>query len=80
MNPSEKLPEKKSSPQKSGLKNYVKYSGIAFQMAGILLVGVFGGRKLDQYLQQDFPLFTLTLTGIAFVGAFYILYKQATSK
>ena len=46
----------------SNLNDYAKYSTIAFQMIAIILVGVFGGIKLDQIVRLEFPVFTVVLT------------------
>jgi hypothetical protein len=46
----------KSNTQKSKPStpsNYAKYTGIAFQMIAIILVGVFGGIKPLKILQQQ---------------------------
>ena len=48
--------------QNSSFKNYAKYSSIAFQMLFIILIGVFGGMKLDEYLNWDFPVFTVVFS------------------
>lgn len=40
-----------------------KYSGLAFQMIAIILLVLFAGMKLDQFLKNEFPLFTI-------IGAF----------
>ncbi|MBW8050323.1 MAG: AtpZ/AtpI family protein [Cytophagales bacterium] len=44
----------------------MKYSGLAFQMLAVILVGLYGGIKLDKYLELQFPAFTLvfTLSGV----------------
>ncbi len=55
-----KTEKPKSNP--SQLNNYARYSGLAFQMIGIILVGVFGGIKLDEIVKWEFPVFTLVLT------------------
>ncbi len=55
----EKTPKKKIA---QGLSNYAKYSGLAFQMIAFILIGVFGGIKLDKWLKLDFPVFTLVLS------------------
>ncbi len=47
--------------------NYLKYSGLAFQMIGIIGIFTFGGLWLDKKLSWKFPIFTilLTITGVA---------------
>ena len=70
---SQKSNQKK--PQKQ-LNNYVRYSSLAFQMLGIILVGVFGGMKLDQLISWDFPVFTVVLSILAVFGSLYFAVKD----
>jgi hypothetical protein len=60
--------------------NYAKYSGIAFQMLGTIGLGVYGGLKLDQWLQNKFPLWTLVLSLTSVGGSLYLLIKQVKSE
>ena len=48
------------------VNNYAKYSGLAFEMLGIIILGVWGGIKLDALIDTK-PLFTvlLSLGGVA---------------
>jgi F0F1-type ATP synthase assembly protein I len=55
------------NPVKKG-NNYLKYSGMAFQMVGTMLVGIFIGRWLDQKLATPQPYFT-ALFALVFTGA-----------
>lgn len=60
---------------KSSLREYAKYSTIAFQMLVIILLGVYGGMKLDEWVNgMDFPLFTLigALVGVS-LGIYYAI-------
>ena len=52
----------KEKQKKNYLNNYAKYSSIAFQMLAIILIGVWGGYKLDEWLDLKFPIFTVTLS------------------
>jgi amino acid permease len=56
---------------KKQLISIVKYSGLAFQMIAIILVVLFAAFKLDEYLENDFPLFTIIG---AFVGVLLSLF------
>ena len=62
-------------PQKQ-LNSYVRYSSLAFQMLAIILVGVFGGMKLDQIISWDFPVFTVVLSISAVFGAIFFAVKD----
>lgn len=71
------LPKKDNLKKpKEYLRNYSKYSGIAFQMIAIILLGTWGGMKLDEYLNTPFPVFTLILVLISVALAIYSVVKN----
>ena len=55
----------------SPLKFYAKYSSLGLQMIVIILVGAFGGKALDTWLNLNFPVFTLVLTLVSVAGAVF---------
>ena len=62
---------------KSPINNsYLKYSGMAIQMAAIITLGVFGGKKLDQFFNLKQPVFTLVLSLFAVFVAIYVSTKD----
>jgi F0F1-type ATP synthase assembly protein I len=63
--------DKSSSNNKKQLTGVIKYSGLAFQMIVVILLVLYGGMKLDQYLEREFPLFTILG---AILGVFLSLY------
>ncbi|HIA11090.1 MAG TPA: AtpZ/AtpI family protein [Flavobacteriales bacterium] len=65
---------------KSPLNSYAKYSALGFQMAGIIFLCLFGGIKLDEFLELGNPIFTvvLTLAGLGF--ALYFMFSQILKK
>ncbi|MDQ2179345.1 AtpZ/AtpI family protein [Marinifilum sp. D714] len=67
--------KRKNNPEKDKkrkqLSGVIKYSGLAFQMIVVILVVLYGGMKLDEYLQKEFPLFTVIG---AFLGVILSLY------
>ena len=65
-------PKSKQSP----VNSYARYSGLAFQMIAIILVGVFGGIKLDEIVKWEFPVFTLILTLVAVIMSMYYAVKD----
>jgi hypothetical protein len=65
-----------SNKPKKFLDNYVHYSGIGFQMLIIILIGVFGGIKLDQWLNLNFPAFTVILSLLSVAFAIYYAVKD----
>jgi F0F1-type ATP synthase assembly protein I len=66
-------PEKTKEPKKQ-LNDYARYSGMAIQMIAIILLGVLGGIKLDEFLSIKFPIFTLVLTLLSvFLAMFFVI-------
>jgi F0F1-type ATP synthase assembly protein I len=63
-----------------GLSNYARYSGLAFQMVAIILIGVFGGIKLDKWLSLKFPVFTVILSLFGIGIALYTGIKDFLKK
>ena len=68
--------QKKPKSNPSQLNNYARYSGLAFQMIAIILVGVFGGIKLDEIVKWEFPVFTLVLTLLSVILSMYYAVKD----
>jgi len=71
---------KNKDQRKNSLNSYVKYSNIAIQMLVIILLGVFGGFKLDQWLELKFPVFTVILSLLSVVLAIYLVTKDLLKK
>jgi len=65
-----------SEKKKKSLDNYTRYSSIAFQMLIIILIGVFGGIKLDQWLKLTVPVFTIVLSILAVILSIYTVTKD----
>lgn len=65
------MPEKNSN-LKNNLNNYAKFSGVAFEMLGIIVLGVWGGIKLDSLLGTK-PLFIVVLSLGAVAAAMYLI-------
>lgn len=61
----------KENTKKKQFTGVLKYSGLAFQMIVIILLVLYAGLKLDEYLQKEFPLFTIIG---AFLGVLLSLY------
>ncbi len=61
---------------KNRLKDYVKYSNIGIQMMLIIVLGTFGGFKLDEYLNWGFPLFVILFSLLSVAIAIYIGIKD----
>ena len=76
-------PQEKKSPLRptnKPQKNSLQYTGMAIQMLVPIIVGFFAGMKLDTYLKNKLPIFTLILglTGVA--GGIYLAIKDFIKK
>jgi ATP synthase protein I len=72
--------QKKPNLPKKQLNTYAKYSGMAVQMAAIIVGGVLGGIQLDKWLVLEFPIFTLVLTLLSVFLAMYYFIKDLIKK
>ena len=57
------------------LREYAQYSALGFQMMVIILLGLYGGMKLDEWVSGiNFPLFTLlgVILGVV-LGIYYAI-------
>ncbi|MBL4587406.1 MAG: AtpZ/AtpI family protein [Flavobacteriales bacterium] len=55
---------------------FLKYSGMAAQMAAIIVGGALGGIKLDEYLGNQTPYFTGGLTILSVILAMFFAIKD----
>ena len=69
----------KNDNLKNNLNNYAKYSGVAFEMLGIIFLGVWGGIKLDTILDTK-PLLTLVLSLGSVAAAMYLIIIKTKEK
>ena len=77
----EKNSHKVSSPKqnrktKNKLNNWAKYSGLSVQLVVTILLGFFGGLKLDEFLQWKFPLFTIVFSLLAIFMSLWLFIKD----
>ena len=63
--------ERKKLVDHKAAKNYMKYSGMAFQMVAYILVGILLGKQLDKYFETERPYLT-ALCSILFLTAYFI--------
>lgn len=75
---SKELPKKQPSPsdEKSQRNNYMKYSGMAFQMGIIILIGTLIGQKLDARYQTEKPYITIVFALLSIFAALFITLKD----
>lgn len=87
VNNQEKLPQqpykhkkntdsKQSKSKKSNSMDILKYSGMAFQMGAVLLIGTLIGQYLDEKYATERPYFMLLCVLIAIIAAFYLALKD----
>lgn len=72
-------PDKKSRQTNSN--SALKYSGMAFQILAAILLGFWGGMKLDEFLGlKKVPVFTLVLGLLGVVAGIYLSIKDFLKK
>lgn len=76
-NPEDSKEQKSKKPfiSPESARAFAKYSGMAFQMGAIVVVGVLGGQRLDKWLETD-RVFTLICSLLAVFLAIYIPLKD----
>lgn len=67
-----------AEPPRKPQVDYLRYSGLAFQLLVLILAGAWLGDWLDERMQTSQPFFTavLSLTGV--VAGMYQLYRDLT--
>ena len=73
---------KKSSSQnkldkgKRALRDYARYSNLAFKLIAVILAAFFIGWQIDKWINIGFPLFALLLSTGGLVVTIYLLIKD----
>jgi len=67
------------SKKKKKIDGYLKYSGFAFQMAGVILGSIFLGKWIDSKMDNDTPYITILLIIVLFSAYLYKLTKELTN-
>ncbi len=70
MNP---LPKKPSEP--SSYQSAFKYSGLGAQLLVFILIGFWGGRKIDNWASFSIPYFTILLGITGVFGGLWVLLR-----
>jgi len=67
----------KLNPKKISQPNdFAKYSGLAFELLGILVVGIGAGYALDNYFETSVPFITIIFSLLSLIGMImYLLQK-----
>ncbi len=74
------MKKKSQSPDDNPLRTYARYSSLAFQMLAIILIGVWGGRSLDKWLELKIPVFTMVLSVVSVSLSIYYAVKDFIRK
>lgn len=69
-------PSGKPSADKSSGVNYLKYSGMAFQLAAAIFLGTMIGKYIDGKLNLEKPYFTLLLALLGVIAGLYVALKD----
>lgn len=73
------MPLQKENKDFKNLNNYARYSGLAFEMLGIIALGTWGGVKLDTLLDIS-PLFTIVLSLGSVAVSMYMVIKKTNQE
>ncbi|MFA5814793.1 MAG: AtpZ/AtpI family protein [Bacteroidales bacterium] len=73
--------KKSSSPnkldkEKRMLRDYARYSNLAFKLIAVILAAFFIGWQIDKWINIGFPLFTLLLSIGGLIITIYLLIKD----
>lgn len=60
----------------SSSNKYLKFSGIAFQLAVLIAIAIWAGGKLDEMMQNEQGYMTALLVVLAFGGFMYNLFRD----
>ena len=72
--------ENPKNQKNKGVNNIARYTGMAFQMLGIILVTTWGGMKLDKLTGWKTPVFTIVLSLFGVFAAIYVVIKDVIKK
>jgi ATP synthase protein I len=66
--------EEQKPDKRQSLNALARYSGMAFQIAGAVVICLFLGKWLDSKFPMNFPVFTtiLTILGV-FLGVYFVI-------
>ena len=71
------MPNQTNNPNNSPIHQYAVYSNLAFEMGAVIVLGVFGGIKLDSVLNVS-PLFTILLSLASIAIALFLVIRSLT--
>ena len=71
-----KKPKKSLKDQLGNSREFIAYTNVAFQMIVIILMGVFAGIKLDEYLENEKSIATMVLTLLSVVISMFVVIRK----
>lgn len=76
------MKEKQNKIRKSKRKfdSFIRYSSLAFEMMGMIVLGTFLGFKIDGWLDNDFKIFTLIMMVLSVTGSVYYSVRNLLKK
>lgn len=66
--------------RQDSVKPYLKYSGLAFQMIGAMVLAAWAGMKLDAYFGNENPWLTILLLVVAVVASMVLVIISLNKK
>jgi F0F1-type ATP synthase assembly protein I len=66
----------RTNQENKGIRDFGKYSGLAFQMIAIILITTLGGVKLDKLTGWQTPVFTIILSLLGVFAAIYFSVRD----
>jgi ATP synthase protein I len=67
--------------RRQSLNALARYSGMAFQIAAAIIIGLLAGKWLDGKFPMKFPVFTTSLTILGvFVGVYFAIHDLLKQK
>jgi F0F1-type ATP synthase assembly protein I len=73
-------PEEQKPKGDDSFKSYLKYSGLAFQMIGAMVLAAWGGSKLDEAMGNENPWMTIVLLVVAVIGTMVLVIISLSKK
>ena len=73
-------PDEQKRDREDGTKSYLKYSGLAFQMVGAMVLAAWGGSKLDEVMGNEDPWMTIVLLVVAVVASMVLVILSLNKK
>jgi hypothetical protein len=61
-----------------GTSSYLRFSGLAFQMLGVITVFTYLGYKLDEWQDNAIPVCTLVLSLSSIAASLYLFIRNVT--